>query len=104
MRYLAAATLLIGLISLNGSAHADSDDELWIAQCVKDNASSDVKEVTLLKYCDCMNDEMDDDDEMSISEWELSHPNEKRACRKKAKWGVQASPPDSLPPSDGGRG
>jgi hypothetical protein len=33
-----------------------------------------------------MNEQMDDNENASISEWEVSHPDERKACEKEAGW------------------
>ena len=63
-----------------------TDDVKWINQCVQDNKDEGAKEEVVLKYCTCMNDKMDDDENASISEWEKTHPEERKACDKVAGW------------------
>jgi hypothetical protein len=38
------------------------------------------------KYCICMNENMDDNETQSITQWEKTHPRERRACDKEAGW------------------
>ncbi len=63
-----------------------SDDAKWIAQCVIDNRDATVKADVVLKYCTCMNDKMDDNETQSITQWEKTHPVERRACDRQAGW------------------
>ncbi len=37
-------------------------------------------------HCICMNEKMDNNETQSITQWEKSHPNERRACDKQAGW------------------
>jgi hypothetical protein len=63
-----------------------TDDVKWIGQCVKDNADEDAKKIVILKYCTCMNNKMSEDDTLSITEWEKTHPEEQKACEEEAGW------------------
>ncbi len=92
MRFFAAILLLAGAVLVNGAARADSDDKLWVAQCVRDNAGAEVTTPALLKYCKCMTGRMSDDETRSVTEWEPSHPDEKAGCRTKAQWDSPAPP------------
>jgi hypothetical protein len=67
-------------------ARADSDDDKWIARCMKDNKDEGAKESVVYKYCSCMNDKMDKDETRSISEWEKTHKKEMKECERKAGW------------------
>jgi hypothetical protein len=63
-----------------------ADDTKWINECVQDNKDEGAKEDVVLKYCTCMNDKMDDNENASISDWEKSHPEERKICEKEAGW------------------
>jgi hypothetical protein len=86
---LAAATLLAG-VALGAPAYAaTSDDAKWVAKCVSDNAGA--KNVTvqiIAAYCTCMNDQMDDNETLSISAWEKTGKGKvaMAACDKKSGW------------------
>ena len=67
-------------------AFADADDTKWVKVCVKDNKDEGAKEEVVLKYCTCMNDKMDSNENKSISQWEKTHPDERKACEKEAGW------------------
>ena len=80
-------TALILAVIASGPAFAQTaDDTKWINQCVQDNKDEGAKDEVVLKYCTCMNDKMDDDENASITEWEKSHPDERKACDKEAGW------------------
>lgn len=76
-----------GAVFVSGAARAvTTDDVKWIAQCIKDNKDEDAKKAVVLKYCTCMNNKMSDDDTLSITEWEKTHPDEQKACEAEAGW------------------
>ncbi len=85
MRTVLAASL-IAMFAFAGVARADSDDVKWIAQCMKDNQDAKVDASVIQKYCSCMNNKMSSDETQSISQWEKTHPNERRACDKESGW------------------
>jgi len=79
------AALSVGMNST--AAYANSDDDAWIAQCVKDNKDEDGATPTIVKtYCTCMDNKMSSNETRSITEWEKSHPSERKACEKEAGW------------------
>ena len=86
MKTRIVAMLLFAFLAVNGLAFADADDSKWIAKCIKDNKDEGAKEEVVKKYCVCMNDKMDSNETKSISEWEKTHPDERKACEKKAGW------------------
>lgn len=88
LRKIATSCLLVVAACGSSFAFADEDDATWIAQCVADNkaAAAQVPEV-VKKYCKCMNDEMDEGETQSITKWETEHPEETKACVKKATGG-----------------
>ncbi len=92
MRFFPVVMLLLGAIFVNGAARADSDDKIWVAQCVRDNAGAEATTASLFRYCNCMMNKMDDEETQSVTEWEPTHAAEKAACRTKAKWDAQAAP------------
>jgi hypothetical protein len=62
-----------------------TDDVKWINQCVNDNKGGAAQDV-VLKYCTCMNEKMDNNESQSITQWEKTHPTERKACDKEAGW------------------
>jgi hypothetical protein len=80
---------LIGLsVAFTGgtAVAVTTDDVKWINQCVKDNSDQDAKRLVVLRYCTCMNNKMSNDETLSISEWETTHPEEQKACEQEAGW------------------
>ena len=84
---LIKSVLILAMITASVPAFAQTaDDTKWINQCVQDNKDEGAKEEVVLKYCTCMNNKMDDNENASISDWEKSHPDERKACEKEAGW------------------
>lgn len=83
---LVRTVLILAMITSVPAFAQTADDTKWINQCVQDNKDQGAKEEVVLKYCTCMNDKMDDNENQPISEWEKSHPDERKACDKEAGW------------------
>jgi hypothetical protein len=87
MKPMIALLVLAGSLAVNSTAHAQmsQDDLKWINQCIADNkggASVDV----VRKYCMCMNEEMDDNDSRSITQFEKANPKARAKCDKVSGW------------------
>jgi len=68
-------------------AYANADDDAWIAKCVSDNKDEAGATPEIVKsYCSCMDNKMSSGETRSITEWEKSHPSERKACEKEAGW------------------
>lgn len=67
-------------------AFANSDDAKWIKQCVDDNKDQGAKPEVVAAYCACMNNKMSSNETQSITEWEKTHVEERKACDKEAGW------------------
>ena len=78
--------LAAGLTLASSAAFADADDRKWINQCIKDNSDAKVAASIVKSYCTCMNDKMSDNETRTITQWEKSHPQERKACEKKSGW------------------
>lgn len=85
MPFKSAAIIIAMTIAVPAFAQT-ADDIKWINECVQDNKDEGAKEDVVLKYCTCMNDKMDDNENASISDWEKSHPDERKVCEKEAGW------------------
>ena len=82
------ALCLVGSVVATGSAFAqrmNADDVKWINQCITDNKGGAADGV-IRKYCMCMNEKMDNNENQSITQWEKSHPAERTACDKESGW------------------
>jgi hypothetical protein len=82
--------LLLGLCLLSAAASAQNmtaDDVKWINQCIRDNQGEPGATPAIVRaYCVCMNEKMDNNESQSITQWEKSHPQERKACDKQAGW------------------
>ena len=68
------------------AAFANSDDMKWVAQCVQDNSDAKVSVDVVSKYCTCMDNKMSDNETRTITQWEKSHPTERKACDAESGW------------------
>ncbi|CAO3406137.1 hypothetical protein [Azospirillum largimobile] len=86
----AALALSFGVLSFAalpaGSPSMADDNAKWVAQCMKDNADAKVSEAVVNKYCVCMNDKMDSNETLTITQWEKANPEARNACEKAAGW------------------
>jgi hypothetical protein len=62
------------------------DDIKWVDKCVKDNKFEGQPADVVRKYCECMNEKMDDNETQSVTQWEKAHPKEQKECDEKAGW------------------
>jgi hypothetical protein len=89
MKYVVWAGLL-GACLLSTAASAqqmNADDLKWVNQCIRDNAHEAGATPAIVRaYCVCMNEKMDENETRSITQWEKSHPTERKACDKQAGW------------------
>lgn len=77
---------MVACVLCSAMAFAGSDDAKWVAKCLQDNKDAKVSVEIVTKYCTCMNNKMDDNETLSITQWEKSHPTEMAACEKEAGW------------------
>jgi len=86
MLFRSALILVLAMVTSVAAFAQTADDTKWINQCAQDNKDQGAKEDVVLKYCTCMNGKMDDNENASITVWEKSHPDERKACEKEAGW------------------
>lgn len=89
MKYLIGAVLLTACIASNPAfaQKMNADDLKWINQCIDDNKGEPGATPAIVRaYCMCMNEKMEDNETQSITQWEKSHPAERKACDKQAGW------------------
>jgi hypothetical protein len=82
------AALVASAFLMNTSAafaQMSADDLAWINRCIADNKRGAAQDV-VRKYCICMNEEMDDNEKLSISAWEKKNPDAVKKCDKAAGW------------------
>ena len=99
MRYLAIMGLALGTVLVGGAAYADNDDLRWVAKCVQDNASATVEADVVAKYCACMNNKMDENETLTITQWQATHPTELATCKGKVGWAPTVAPAPAAPPA-----
>lgn len=68
------------------SAQMSADDLKWINQCIADNKRGGATAEVVRKYCICMNEKMDDNETLTITQWEKRNPAAQKACDKEAGW------------------
>lgn len=86
MKKLALAFLVAASVLGGSAAYAGADDAKWVAQCVLDNQAEKAGIEVIAKYCTCMNEKMSDNETLSITQWEKTHPTEMRACERASGW------------------
>jgi hypothetical protein len=92
MKFVLGSFALIAAIGWSAPAVAGADDAKWVAKCLQDNANAKdsggkaVPVEVVAKYCTCMNNKMDDNETLSITAWEKSHPTERKVCDKESGW------------------
>ena len=69
-----------------GKSELTADDIKWIAKCIDDNKDQGQSAEVVKKYCECMNEKMDTDETQSVTQWEKSHPKERKECDEKSGW------------------
>jgi hypothetical protein len=89
MKRLSLTLALIGSVLAGNAAFAQqmtADDLKWINQCIGDNKNEGAKPDVVRKYCICMNEKMDNNETQSITQWEKTHPKERKECDRVAGW------------------
>jgi hypothetical protein len=86
---LIVASLALAAVVTSPAFAATNDDAKWVAKCVSDNAGAKNVSVEIIaKYCTCMNNEMDDNETLSITAWEKTTKGKvaMASCDKKSGW------------------
>ena len=88
MKYLVGAIVLASFAASPASAQKmNADDLKWINQCINDSRGEPGATPAIARaYCMCMNEKMDDNETRSITQWEKTHPAERKACDAQAGW------------------
>ena len=87
MKTIAAVLALAAVCVTTAAAFAaTTDDVKWINQCVRDSQGMGASPAVVLKYCTCMVNKMDDNETMSVTQWEKIHVAERKACDKESGW------------------
>ena len=86
-RILAALALSAFLAGASSAlAQMTADDLKWINRCIADNKRQGATADVVRKYCICMNEKMDDNETLSITQWEKKNPKAQAACDKESGW------------------
>jgi hypothetical protein len=85
---LAAGIIITGaFVNSQGYAQLSKDDVKWINQCIADNKGQPGGTPDIVrKYCMCMNEEMDDNETRSVSQFEKANPKIRAKCDKQSGW------------------
>ncbi len=67
-------------------ASSDANDIKWIAKCMEDNKDQGQSAEVVRKYCECMTSKMDESETQSVTQWEKTHPKERKECDEIAGW------------------
>lgn len=88
MKFTLGAGAAIAGVIFAGFAMAGPDDAKWVAKCVSDNADAKVAVDIISKYCTCMNNEMDDNETLSVTAWEKTDKGKvaMAKCDKASGW------------------
>ena len=87
MKYLIGAMMLLASLLPAAAQKMNADDLKWVNQCIDDNKNEKGGTPAIVRaYCACMNEKMDENETRSITQWEKSHPNERKACERQAGW------------------
>ncbi len=69
-----------------GPAFAQANTAARIKQCIADNKDEEQDAEVLQDYCKCMSDAMGPTLQISVMQWEKSHPKEDEKCAAEADW------------------
>jgi hypothetical protein len=89
VKFILTGALLAAAFAVNAPlafAQMSADDLAWINRCISDNKRGGATAEVVRKYCICMNEEMDDNERLSISAWERKNPEAMKKCDKESGW------------------
>lgn len=89
MKFILTGVLLAAAFAVNAPlafAQMSADDLAWINRCISDNKRGGATAEVVRKYCICMNEEMDDNERLSISACEKKNPEAMKKCDKESGW------------------
>ena len=88
MKILLRSLAILSGLAFASPVFAASDDAKWVAKCVSDNSGAKVKVEIITSYCTCMNNEMDDNETLSVTAWEKTSKGKvaMASCDKKSGW------------------
>ena len=77
--------LLAGPTSSRAARLTDAD-KAWIAKCMRQLAKEHSDARVIRKYCVCMHEMFEDNDDVSQSDMEHMYPPVHRSCNKSSGW------------------
>ena len=85
---IGAAVLAVCFAANPASAQKmNADDLKSVNKFIDDNKGEPGATPAIARaYCVCMNEKMDNNETRSITQWEKSHPNERKACDRQSGW------------------
>jgi hypothetical protein len=86
VKLMTMSLILAGSVLASPGSIAQPSEDEKVNQCLEDKKDQRVSKAVLIRYCKCMDDEMDDNETESISKWEKSHPKARTECARKAGW------------------
>ena len=88
MKFAIATCVVLSGLAFAAPAFAGPDDAKWVARCLRDNQDAKAAVEVITKYCTCMNNQMDDNETLSISAWERTPPGKvaMRKCDRESGW------------------
>ena len=89
MKALFLTLVLAGSAMAGHAAFAQQlsqDDIRWINQCIRDNRGEGASQRVVRHYCFCMNEQMDNNETRSITEWEKANPAAMQRCERVSGW------------------
>ncbi len=89
-RWMMALCLLGALVATAPVAAAElsAADLAWIDKCVADRKIEQLDPVKLRKYCECMQEIVDDNEPFTVSELEHSYPPAHAMCHDESGLGT----------------
>jgi hypothetical protein len=84
------ALCLLGTLAATGHADAaglSAADLAWIDKCIADSKIEQLDPVKLRKYCECMQQIVDDNEPFTVSELEHSYPPAHAMCHDQSGLG-----------------
>ena len=83
----AIAAVIGAGITGKGAFAETKDDRKWIAQCISDNQNEKGATMAIIqKYCACMNEEMDDNETRTVTQFEKANPGIRKKCEAASGW------------------
>lgn len=69
-----------------GPALPQANTAARIKQCIADNKGEEQEAEVLQDYCNCMSKKMGPTVQISVQDWEKTHPKDEEVCADEAGW------------------